>query len=149
MNRRIYSLHPRKQNKSIFKNKFVILPQFLQFLNFANLFSFFLKVGKFRDSIVSVMFCYLDYYNYIYQYQSSQSKIEVGTILSSTEQRVKQSAKNKAKKTDHMEIMVGDFGYLSQLNLIEGTVSIMIAVKIMLTAIMTKSFDFCIKRRSI
>ena len=48
-----------------------------------------------------------------------------------------------------MEIMVGDFGYLSILNLIEGTVSIMIAVKIMLTAIMTKSFDFCIKRRSI
>ena len=44
--------------------------------------------------------------------------------------------------------MVGDFGYLSQLNLIEGTVSIMIAVKIVLTAIMTKSFDFCTKRRS-
>ena len=69
MNGRIYSLYPRK--KSIFKTKFVILAQFLQLLNFANLFSFCLEVGKFRDSIVSAMFCYLDYYNYIYQYQSS------------------------------------------------------------------------------
>ena len=96
-NGRIYSLHPRKQNKSIFKNKFVILPQFLQLLNFANLFSFCLEVGKFRDSIVSVMFCYLAYYNYIYQYQSSQFKIEVRTILS-FHSKWKRARKIKQKK---------------------------------------------------
>ena len=114
---RIYSLYPWKQNKSIFKRKFVILSRFLTLENFVNLFSFSLEVPKFWDSTVVYFFC-LDHNNYMHfstQKLLFQNRSRGNPILE--RQGVKEHEKKYILCSDHEKVC-----YLSWFNLMKGKV---------------------------